>query len=221
MLKISWTRSSGVSSTILISSWMTFDSLVMSAERSRGFFTRSARISNALGRCSSTTLMEKQVNSFDVKASKCPPIASADRAISSPVRFVVPLKTMCSRKWTIPFCSSRSCREPVRSQIPMETDRTAGMDSVTTCSPFERVLFLTFNLMVFILEFRRASGLLMLKMFWPNLNLTTCRQKTRLVGLCARSLFHWMHWPGNWLLDNSLRLQNHLPLARKWALCLY
>ena len=68
----------------------------------------------------------------------------------TPERFRVPLKTMCSRKWTMPFWSSRSCREPVRSQMPIETDRTAGMDSVTICNPFERVFFLTFDLMVFL-----------------------------------------------------------------------
>ena len=130
-----------MSSTILISSRITWDSFAMCSGLNSGFFTRSDRTSKALGRCSSRTLMEKLVYSLAVKASRWPPIESADRAISSAVRFLVPLKTMCSRKCEMPFSDSFSWREPDRSQTPIEMDRTTGMVSVMTVRPFGKTSF--------------------------------------------------------------------------------
>src|ERR1041385_6737314 len=65
---------------------------------------------------------------------------STERAISSAERLVVPLKSMCSIKCVIPFCSGDSRREPVPTHTPTETDRTCGMTSVMTRTPFERVV---------------------------------------------------------------------------------
>ena len=103
--------------------------------------------------------MEKFVYSLAVKASRWPPIESADRAISSAVRFVVPLKTMCSRKCEMPFSDSFSWREPERSQTPIEMERTTGMVSVMTVRPFGKT---SFRMLVagspFIMEERPRSG---------------------------------------------------------------
>src|SRR5258707_6790052 len=63
---------------------------------------------------------------------------STERAISSAERLVVPLKSMCSMKWVIPFCSGDSRREPVPTQTPTETERTCGMTSLITRTPLER-----------------------------------------------------------------------------------
>ena len=63
---------------------------------------------------------------------------STERAISSADRLVVPLKSMCSMKCVMPFCSGDSRREPVPTQTPTETERTCGMTSVITLTPFER-----------------------------------------------------------------------------------
>ncbi len=63
------TRSSGVSSTMLISSKMTFFSLVSSVGSKSGFSTMSPRISTASGRCSSSTFRWNEAYSFAVKAS--------------------------------------------------------------------------------------------------------------------------------------------------------
>src|SRR6266566_2821564 len=63
---------------------------------------------------------------------------STERAISSADRLVVPLKSMCSMKCVIPFCSGNSRREPVPTHTPTETERTCGMTSVMTRTPFER-----------------------------------------------------------------------------------
>src|SRR5215510_9275030 len=65
---------------------------------------------------------------------------STERAISSADRLVVPLKSMCSMKCVIPFCSGDSRREPVPTQTPTETERTCGMTSVITRTPLERVV---------------------------------------------------------------------------------
>ena len=88
------------------------------------------------GKCSSSTFALKQVISLAVNASSIPPTESTDCAISSAVRFSVPLKTMCSMKWAIPLRSGDSPREPVLSQIPRRHDRTCGIFSVTTTRPF-------------------------------------------------------------------------------------
>src|SRR5271167_5144914 len=71
---------------------------------------------------------------------------SADRAMSSAERLVVPLNTICSRKWVMPFSDSRSFREPVRSHTPSDTDRTAGMVSVTIVRPFDRTCLFTLSI---------------------------------------------------------------------------
>src|SRR5882672_10138280 len=63
---------------------------------------------------------------------------STERAISSAERLVVPLKSMCSMKCVIPFCSGDSRREPVPTQTPTETERTCGMTSLITRTPLER-----------------------------------------------------------------------------------
>src|SRR5437763_15038385 len=96
-----------------------------------GFFTRSDRTSKALGRCSSRTLVEKLVYSLAVKASRWPPIESADRAISSAVRFFVHLKTMCSRKCEMPFYDSFSWLERECSRLPMDVECSDDIGSGT------------------------------------------------------------------------------------------
>src|SRR5262249_13446048 len=78
-------------------------------------------------------------NSFEVKASRPPPMESTERAISSAVRFLVPLNTMCSMKWEIPVSSGDSSREPVPIHRPTETLRTWGMRSVITRTTLGRV----------------------------------------------------------------------------------
>src|SRR4029077_1390509 len=42
---------------------------------------------------------------------------------------------MCSSRWEIPACSSRSATEPVAIQEPSATERTLGTRSVTTRTP--------------------------------------------------------------------------------------
>ena len=65
-------------------------------------------------------------------------MASASRANWCAEREVVPLKTMCSTKWEMPFRTRDSSREPESIQTPMETERTWGMDSVRTSRPLGR-----------------------------------------------------------------------------------
>src|SRR5262249_24299783 len=121
-----------------ISSRTTCFSLVMSSLAKRGRRTRSASTSNAMGRCSSSTLALKQIISLAVKASSMPPTESTAPAISSALRRSVPLKTMCSMKCEMPFRSEGSRREPVRIQMPTETERTCGIRSVMTTRPLGR-----------------------------------------------------------------------------------
>ena len=137
-VKRSITRSSGVSSTMLISSKMTFFSLVISRGSNSGLSTMSPRMSTASGRCSSSTFRWKEAYSLAVKASMWPPMESTWAAMTSAGRVFVPLKTMCSMKWLIPPCSEGSCRLPRLSQTPMATLRTWGMDSVTRVRPFSK-----------------------------------------------------------------------------------
>jgi hypothetical protein len=59
-------------------------------------------------------------------------------AMSSALRFAVPLNSMCSTKWAIPLRSSLSCRDPRINQTPMVTDRTCGMVSVMRRKPLSR-----------------------------------------------------------------------------------
>ncbi len=61
---------------------------------------------------------------------------STERAISSAERLEVPLNTMCSMKCERPFCSGASQREPFPTQMPTETERTCGMVSLITRTPF-------------------------------------------------------------------------------------
>src|ERR1017187_9709281 len=103
-----------------------------------GWRRRSARRSSAGAKFSSSTLILKQIVSFPVKASKLPPMESASRANCWAEREVVPLKTMCSTKWEMPFRSSDSSREPEAIQTPMETERIWGIDSVRTSRPLGR-----------------------------------------------------------------------------------
>ncbi len=113
----------------------------MSASSNRGRKTRSERTSKAMGKCSSRTFALKLVISFAVNASIIPPTASMVCAISSAVRFSVPLKTMCSMKCAMPLRSGDSPRDPVPSQIPTDTERTCGIFSVTIISPFGSTAF--------------------------------------------------------------------------------
>ena len=71
-VNISWITLSGLSSSILISSRTTCFSLAMSTWSNRGRSTRSDSTSNAIGKCSSSTLALKQVISLAVKASRRP-----------------------------------------------------------------------------------------------------------------------------------------------------
>ncbi len=84
--------------------------------------------------------MLKHTSSLPVKASRLPPIESIERAIASAERLVVPLNSMCSMKCEMPLRSAISRREPVHTQMPTETDRTCGMRSLMTRSPFESVV---------------------------------------------------------------------------------
>ena len=84
--------------------------------------------------------MLKQTVSLPVKASRLPPMASTSRANCCAERVVVPLKTMCSRKWEMPLTSGASSREPESIQTPMETLRMCGMASVSTSRPLGRVV---------------------------------------------------------------------------------
>jgi len=45
-----------------------------------------------------------------------PPMESTWRAISSAVRCLVPLNTMCSMKWEMPFDCGASSREPFQAK---------------------------------------------------------------------------------------------------------
>ena len=65
-----------------------------------------------------------------------PPMESTWRAISSAVRCFVPLKTMCSMKWEMPFDSASSSRDPVCSQMPIEAERMCCICSVITVRPW-------------------------------------------------------------------------------------
>ena len=56
-------------------------------------------------------------------------------------------------KWEMPPHSGSSCREPVRSQIPTETDRTWGMDSVSRTSPFGSISFRMFRGILAAMDF--------------------------------------------------------------------
>src|SRR5471030_1685217 len=112
----------------------------MSSSRNMGCNTRSARTSKAIERCWSSTLVLKQTSSLAVKASRLPPSASTERAMSSAERVVVPLNSMCSMKCVMPFCSGVSRREPAPTQMPTETERTCCMASEITRTPFESVV---------------------------------------------------------------------------------
>ncbi len=132
LVKISCSRYSGLSRSILISSKTTWRSFFTSSESNFGRNTKSAITSNAIGRCSSKTLALKQICSLDVNASSIPPTESISRAIASAERRSVPLKTMCSMKCASPFSSGTSRREPLRTHTPTETERTCVIVSVMT-----------------------------------------------------------------------------------------
>ena len=53
----------------------------------------------------------------------------------------VPLNTMCSMKCEMPLSSAGSRREPLRSQMPTETEWTCSIGSVITTSPFGSTSF--------------------------------------------------------------------------------
>ena len=95
-----------MSTSILISSRMTPFSFSISSSRNSGLQHQvgehveghAADARRGLWCC-------KLTSSFEVNASRSPPMESTERAISSAERLVVPLKTMCSMKWEMPFCS--------------------------------------------------------------------------------------------------------------------
>ena len=60
--------------------------------------------------------------------------------VAQALRRPVPLMAMCSRKWAMPFCSSRSCRPPAVTQMPALADCRPGMASVTMRKPLGRVV---------------------------------------------------------------------------------
>ena len=136
--KRSMTRSSGVSSTMAISSNTTRFSLAISTGSKRGLSTMSPSSSTARDRCWSSTLRWKAAYSFEVKASMCPPIESTSAAICWAVRERVPLKTMCSTKWLMPDWRAVSWRLPRLSQTPTATLRTWSRDSDTRVRPLGR-----------------------------------------------------------------------------------
>src|SRR5689334_783849 len=55
--------------------------------------------------------------------------------MSCALRVSVPLNSMCSRKCAAPCSSAGSSRAPVSTHSPIDTDRTCGIDSVTSRSP--------------------------------------------------------------------------------------
>src|SRR5699024_11741397 len=65
-----------------------------------------------------------------------------DSAISWAVLVFVPLKNICSKKCEIPLFVSFSFLDPASTQIPMVTERTDGICSITIRSPFLHVCFL-------------------------------------------------------------------------------
>src|SRR5436190_2986249 len=67
-----------------------------------------------------------------------PPTDSTASAISTARRAGVPLNKRCSRKWLAPARRSGLSREPVPTQKPTATDRSAGRRSVTTRTPESR-----------------------------------------------------------------------------------
>src|SRR3954454_23383000 len=58
--------------------------------------------------------------------------------MSSADRLVVPLNSMCSMKWEMPFTFGVSRRAPVPIQTPMLTERTCGTVSVMIRMPLGR-----------------------------------------------------------------------------------
>src|SRR5271163_4570428 len=65
---------------------------------------------------------------------------STERAISSALRCLVPLNTMCSIKCERPFSGPTSRRDPVRTHSPREMERTCGMRSEIMRRPLGRVV---------------------------------------------------------------------------------
>src|SRR5690242_13863574 len=70
-----------------------------------------------------------------------PPTDSTASAISTALRRSVPLNRRCSRKWLAPARCSGSSRDPVPTQHPTATDRSAGRRSVTSLRPEPSTVF--------------------------------------------------------------------------------
>ncbi len=102
--------------------------------------TMSDRYSVAISRSRSSTRPWTQVYSFVEKALDSPPMASKASAMSRAVWRAVPLKSRCSRKCDEPASSAGSSRDPAPIQNPIDAERTSGMASVTTRTPFGRTL---------------------------------------------------------------------------------
>jgi len=79
---------------------------------------------------------------FPGKRIKYPPTDSMLRAISFTDRFVVPLKTMCSMKWEMPFVFHPSSLEPVSTQNPDRHRSNVIQLFRDDRSPFSRQSFL-------------------------------------------------------------------------------
>jgi hypothetical protein len=83
----------------------------------------SVSTSRAIGTWSASDFTLKQIVSLLVNASRFPPIESISRAMRCAERDLVPLKSMCSTKWEMPFISGVSQREPDLIQTPIATER--------------------------------------------------------------------------------------------------
>ena len=85
----------------------------------------------------------KQTISLEVKASSMPPTRSISRAMSSAVRRARALEHHVLDEMRDAVELGRLAPRSVRSQMPTETERTCGICSVRTTSPFGSTSFCT------------------------------------------------------------------------------
>ena len=111
-VKSSWTRSSGVSSTILISSSTTFFSRSMSSAANAG----ADDVGEHVDRQRQVLVEHLDVVAGVFLGGERIHLAADGvdrlRDVLGDCASAVPLKSMCSTKWAIPLCSCGSCREP-------------------------------------------------------------------------------------------------------------
>ena len=77
---------------------------------------------------------------MDVKAFSCAPTASVCSAMSRALRVVVPLNSICSRKWESPFSAGVSYCEPAPIHTPADTERKCSMRSPIIHSPLSSTI---------------------------------------------------------------------------------